>query len=217
VTRVKICGLTETSQALAAASAGADFLGLVFATSRRQVLPRTAAGISLEIHTLKSAPELVGVFVNMPAADVNFIADACRLDRVQLSGDETWEYCRFIKKPVIKVIHIGENSAAEDVIQEIEKGYSLIPQKKLVCMLDTRIADAYGGTGIAFNRELAQKVADRFPVMVAGGLTPENAAQIVREVQPWGVDVSSGVETEGSKDIVKIREFVKAVKVKGKD
>jgi phosphoribosylanthranilate isomerase len=212
MTAVKIDGLSEVEHALAAAGAGADFVGLVFAPSQRQVTLEKALEISEAVHSLKDPPEVVGVFVNLAAAEVNRIAGHCRLDRVQLSGDESWEYCRGIEKPVIKVLHIGENQEAGDVAAEIERSYRLSFKNAPVCLLDTQAVDAYGGTGKTFDWELAKEAAERFPIMVAGGLTPENVGQLIAEVNPWGVDVSSGVETDGRKDVLKIERFIRKAK-----
>jgi phosphoribosylanthranilate isomerase len=212
VTKIKICGITAVEHALFAAEAGADLLGLVFAKSKRRISPEKALQIVETFGSRKQCPSIVGVFVNSPAEEVNNIADYCHLDLVQLNGDEDWHYCRQIERPLIKVIHILKNQATEQVMSEIETGYSLSLKHKPLCLLDSMIGDVYGGTGQVFNWQLAAEVSARFPIIVAGGLTPENVAKLVREVNPWGVDVSSGVETDSIKDALKIKKFIKSVR-----
>ena len=211
MTRVKICGIRDENHALAAVEAGADFIGLVFAPSQRQVTPTKACEIASAVKKSSDATKVVGVFVNAPASQVNEIADFCALDCVQLSGDESWEYCREVVEPVIKAIRIGQQSPAE-LYAELSAGGQLLPQQRFIALLDSQVEGKYGGTGESFNWNLAQQVAKRFPVIIAGGLDPKNVARLIERVRPWGVDVSSGVETGGVKDIAKIKAFIEAVR-----
>ena len=212
MTRVKICGITETAHALAAAKAGADFIGLVFAPSRRQVTLETARQVALAVKDSEKPPLVVGVFVNTPAPEVNRIADYCGLDWVQLSGDEPWEYCIGIDRLILKAIRVSRGADAEAILAYLNRGYELLGQDRLTCLLDSFVEGSYGGTGQTFDWRLARQVSQRFPVIVAGGLSPENVEQAIKTVRPWGVDVSSGVETDGVKDVEKIKAFVKAVR-----
>lgn len=211
MTKAKICGITNGEQALAVANAGADFIGLVLASSRRQITPDEAIPLALAIHSLNQHPEVVGVFVNFEFPTVNRIAEAMQLDWVQLSGGESWQYCREIIRPVIKVIHVAGQSSA-DIIASVETGYKMLAGKKFMFLLDTSKKNFYGGTGETFDWGVAREVAARFPVIIAGGLTPENVGSLVEEVHPWGVDVSTGVETNGKKDTTKINAFIQAVR-----
>jgi phosphoribosylanthranilate isomerase len=210
--RVKICGITEIEQALVAAKAGSDYLGLVFAPSRRQVLPEIAVEIANAIRRIKTPASLVGVFVNSPILEVNRMADLLNLDWVQLSGTETWEYCLGIRRPIIKVVHVSSGYSSSDIIRYLKEGYRVRLKDRLIFLLDSYNDGTYGGTGQTFNWQLAREIAAEYPVMIAGGLTPENVGQLISEVQPWGVDVSSGVETSGKKDIQKIKEFIRRAK-----
>ena len=212
MTRVKICGIREKAHALAAIEAGADFIGLVFAPSRRQVTPARAGEIVNAAKSRSDAIDTVGVFVNMPATEVNNIAGSCNLDWVQLSGDESWEYCRKISRPVIKAIRIRQGQSPEQILADLATWAKILTFKKYLYLLDSEVEGRYGGTGTTFDWALARQATKQSPVIIAGGLTPENVAEVIEMVAPWGVDVSSGVETGGVKDIAKIKAFIKAVR-----
>jgi len=225
VTLVKICGLREPAHALAAAEAGADFIGLVFAESRRRVsveqaraiaralgepLLAASGGGAAHVETLlrRKRPLVVGVFADADAEAINRTADAVGLDLVQLSGDEPPDICDKLSRPVLKAVKVKGSTSAEDIIAGLRPG--------AVPLLDTHAEGALGGTGQTFDWSVAAEVARRFPIVLAGGLTPQNVGEAVRRVRPWAVDASSGVETDGVKDVGKIRAFVAAVKETGR-
>jgi len=212
MTRVKICGIKNVAHALAAAEAGADFIGLVFAPSPRQVTPVQAEKISATVKQSGNTTEVVGVFVNTPASEVNKIADSCQLDWVQLSGDESWEYCSKINRPLIKAFRVSLQQSPQEICDILAGGTKILTNQKHVYLLDSSIKGKYGGTGMTFNWNLARQVAEQFPVIIAGGLTPENVGKLVKLAKPWGIDVSTGVETSGVKSVEKIRAFIRAVR-----
>jgi phosphoribosylanthranilate isomerase len=155
---------------------------------------------------------VVGVFVNSHAATVNLIAESCYLDRVQLSGDESWEYCREIARPLIKAVRVKRGQSASEVCAYLAEGTSTLSRQKHDFLLDPEIRGKYGGTSTRLDWNLARQVAGEFPVILAGGLTPENVSPALKKVAPWGVDVSSGVEVGGVKHVARIRAFIKAVR-----
>jgi len=212
VTKIKICGISDTQHILAAAKAGANFIGLVFAPSKRQVSIEQAVKLVKAAHEQRPGPVVVGVFVNSTPDEVNHIAELCQLDWVQLSGDETWHYCQQVERPIIKAIRVSTTRTAKTTLAEIAAGYQLISRQEVVCLLDSQVGDSYGGTGQAFNWQLARDVSAEFPVIVAGGLNAANVGQLVSKVHPWGVDVSTGVESNGRKDPEKITAFIESVR-----
>lgn len=211
MTRVKICGISRAEDALAAAGAGADLIGLVFAPSKRQVDAGRASEIVKAVKGLERPPQTVGVFVNMPAIEVNRTAEGCELDRVQLSGDEPWDYIRDIAMPVIKAVRVKAGQSGRDILAELERGERYM-DGDFICLLDCAVAGSYGGSGQAFDWAVAREAAERYPIIVAGGLSPDNVGEAIRLAAPWGVDVSSGVESHGRKDIGKIQAFIDAVR-----
>lgn len=212
--RVKICGIREPEHALAAAAAGADFIGVILAPSPRQITPEQAKGIVAAVRAAYPGPRpfTVGVFANERPEEVNRVVAFCGLDWVQLSGDEPWEYCRYLEHPVIKALKVKPGDRAQDILGQMGKGYRMIKQSRAMGLVERHVEGAFGGTGEALDWHVAQELAREFPFLLAGGLTPENVGQAVQTVQPWGVDVSSGVETDGQKDPTRIASFIQAAK-----
>lgn len=215
MTIVKICGVTSAGDAVRVAGLGADIIGLVFAHSRRQVDVQQAVDIVRCIKQLPHRPAVAGVFVNEPAQAVNDTAVYCGLDLVQLSGDEGWDYCRALNTPFINVIHVTQAGNLAQVVRDIEAGYQAVHNRPFICMLDCKNDGAYGGGGRSFDWDIAAGACARFPLMVAGGLSPANVRQLIRRAGPAGVDVSTGVESAGRKDMEKVRDFVRSVRLTG--
>ena len=215
MTKVKICGLRDIDDALAAAEAGADFLGIVFEPRSRRYVDLEEARLlvrSFRDRWGKDGPRWVGVFANQPLEEVDHVLTHCDLDMAQLSGSESPEYCRQVKKPVIKVLHVRSDAPADEVLSQVRQGISLYSNEGHMCMLDTYKQGILGGTGQVFDWDVAQTLAREHPLLLAGGLNRDNVAEAVREVRSWGLDVSSGVETDGMKDAAKIADFIEQVR-----
>ena len=207
---IKICGITRLEDGLAALEAGADWLGFIR-------WPRSARYLPLDllidlINNLKSrAPrpfEAVGVYVNAARETIEREASAAGLGRIQLHGDETLGFARALGRPALKALRIrdaGSIRAADDF-----EGLDLL-------------ADAFdpalpGGTGLSYDYALLRELTARRRVLIAGGLTADNVGGVIRALRPWGVDVSSGVESApGVKDPLKVREFINAARQAAKE
>jgi phosphoribosylanthranilate isomerase len=205
MTFVKICGLRTIEHALAAIDAGADMIGLNFAASRRQVSPEQAALIAEAVRATPHARRvsITGLFVNETPEHMLAIARMCRLDALQLSGDEHSEIARRLPGiALLKSIRLDGTPA--------EAGWLDAADVRL--LVDAHVPGSYGGAGVLADWRRAAELARRRLIVLAGGLTPENVGAAIRQVHPWGVDVSSGVETNGVKDVAKIRAFVAAAR-----
>jgi len=201
--KVKICGVTNFEDASAAVDVGADALGFMFyESSPRNVPVKAAADI---IRQLPPFVAKVGVFVNAAEETVRRAIAECGIDTLQFHGDETPEFCRrFLPLKIYKAFRM----------ENLESLRALPGYRTDAWLLDSFVAETLGGTGAKFNWDLAveAKKLGR-PIILAGGLTPENVADAVRKVQPYAVDVSSGVESApGQKDWTKVREFIVAAK-----
>lgn len=216
--RVKICGLQTTAHALAAATAGADLIGLnFFSGSRRFIDSATARTIvaALRAHP-GPRPLIVGLFVNESGATINRVCAEVGLDLVQLSGDESPELAQAIDRPLLKTIRLDGSPAEAAWIGLARQGADSPagPAPSPLLLVDAAVPGAYGGTGARADWGRAAALAQEIPLLLAGGLGPANVAAAIAQVRPWGVDVSSGVETDGVKDEAKIAAFIQAAKAR---
>ncbi|MFI8747709.1 phosphoribosylanthranilate isomerase [Pseudomonas sp. NPDC077186] len=207
VVRSKICGITRIEDALAAVAAGADAIGLVFyAKSPRAVSVEQAAAI---LQTLPPFVTSVGLFVDMPRAELQTLLQRLPLDLLQFHGDESPVDCEGHGRPYIKALRVrpGEDVAAAMAPYAGARGI----------LLDTFVEGVPGGTGATFDWALVPRQAAK-SIILAGGLEADNVAAAIRQVRPYAVDVSGGVEaSKGIKDAGKIRAFVQAVRDAGCD
>ena len=203
--KVKICGMTNLKDVKVAVDGGVDAVGFIFyKKSPRSVTMQAVRKIVLELPPFVDS---VGVFVNETAEQINKIADSCNLDRIQLHGNESPTFCKKIRRRVIKAIRVKD-------IQSLKK-LSDYPVSSF--LLDTFSEDQYGGTGRVFDWNLAYPAKKYGPIILAGGLTPNNVRQAIQRIQPYGVDVCSGVESQpGIKDHKKMQTFLKNVKAERK-
>jgi phosphoribosylanthranilate isomerase len=206
--KVKICGITNLEDAIAAIEAGADLLGFNFyRKSVRYIEPEAARSIVALVRSGASVPQLVGVFVNSPLLEVQSILREADLDLAQLHGDESIEMITELKGRGFKALRPQSTEEAENQA----KTYAVASEPAL--LIDAYRKGEYGGTGQIGDWSIAAKMARHYSILLAGGLTPENVAQAIAEVQPWGVDVASGVESvPGKKDVAKMRMFIAKAK-----
>jgi len=194
---VKICGITRPEDAEAAVEAGAGAIGFIFwPKSPRFIDPHRARAIAAALPPFVTA---VGVFVNQPLAYVNGVASLVALGAVQLHGDETPEYAASVSRPVMKAVSVGRDEAR-------------VWPSRVRLLLDVHDPVARGGTGRTIDWAAAADLAARRELILAGGLTPDNVADAVARVRPFGIDVSSGVErAPGIKDHERLRALFEAV------
>ena len=209
--RVKICGIGTPADACAAAEAGADFIGMVFVPERRRrITPGDARDIVDAVRgTDGPHPRMVGLFADQPLDEVNDIVAHCGLEAVQLCGRETVDYAATLDCQVIKVVHVPASYRAPDDVPELAGRVQEYADAGCLVTLDRLVEGIQGGTGQSFNLDVAASMSSRgVSFLLAGGLTPANVGRAISIVRPWGVDVSSGVETLGRKDRRKIRRFI---------
>ncbi|MCE2500320.1 MAG: phosphoribosylanthranilate isomerase [Dehalococcoidia bacterium] len=196
-TTIKICGVRHSENALVAAEAGADYIGIVFVPGRRRRIEPSAARLIIDRLSAigPEAPSSVGLFGDQPLAEVLDTIAVAGLDVVQLCGEESVEYCRAVgdHARVIKVLHVKNDAPIAEMGNLIDT-YAAVG---CTVTLDSQVAGLHGGTGESFDWSIAAQLASSGrSFMLAGGLTPDNVSEAISVVKPWGVDVSSGVGTK---------------------
>jgi phosphoribosylanthranilate isomerase len=203
MTKIKICGIKTLKDALAAIQAGADYLGFNFYPKSVRFIEKSAcAEITSVLKREHPQIKLVGVFVNSSVEEIKDILQTCDLNLAQLHGDETPEIFAHLAPDAFRAFR---------GIPESNAGYERSDAPFM--LIDAAVKGVYGGSGVTADWAAAAKLAKKYPLLLAGGLTPENVAEAVRQVQPWGVDVASGVESApGEKDAGKMSAFIQAVR-----
>jgi phosphoribosylanthranilate isomerase len=201
-TKVKFCGITSLEDARFTAGALVDYMGFVFfEESPRAITPAKAGAIINWVEGLSC----VGVFVNQPLDDVNMISRQTGVDLVQLHGEETPGYCSLIDKPVIKAIRVDRDTSPESLQEEVNPYLAYVDY----LLFDTKVDEQWGGTGQSFDWNILNEVSKQLPFFLAGGLNADNIQSACKQVNPFAVDVSSGIENEpGVKSFDKIESFM---------
>lgn len=219
MTVVKICGMRELSHMIAAAEAGADMLGLNFLPRvRRYIEPDAAKELANSFREEGHTLPIVGLFADQPVEEVNEVAARVGLDMVQLCGDEPIGYWSKVTVPILKVVHVPSvpkdgDTSRNDIVKDVHFRLQEIDKSGHIAVLDRQSDKQPGGLGETFDWSIAREMADRgHRFLLAGGLTPENVGEAIDSTQPYGVDVSSGVETDGAKNIAKIQAFIAAAR-----
>ena len=202
MTKIKICGIKTVTDALAAMEAGADLIGFNFYPKSPRYIEVGRCRDIMAVMRRYGHIQYVGVFVNATIGEVSATMDTCGLSLAQLHGDETPEMLNKLG---------GKAYKAFRGLPEGLNGFTR--QKAPAFLLDASVKGLYGGSGITADWSAASELAKKYPLLLAGGLNPENVAEAVWQVRPWGVDVASGVESEpGKKDMAKMSAFINAVR-----
>lgn len=202
--KIKICGVTDINTAKKVCEYGADYIGFVFAKSKRQITVEKAKDISLQIG---SSIKKVGVFVDEKPEEIIKIANYCELDYIQLHGSETLEGYSCKQKIIRSIsVDINEDSDLAENFEGLMGSYDHI-------LFDTKVGKVEGGSGISFNWDKLDEInLKNQKYFLAGGININNVEEAIKIINPYAIDVSSGVETNGEKDIVKIREFIELIR-----
>lgn len=221
MTKIKICGITNLSDAIAAAEAGAELLGFNFyPKSPRYITPAACREVTSVLRQKYPRLTLVGVFVNSSVAEIRAILANCHLHLAQLHGDETPDMLPELGNSAFKAIRLSAPQSNQSPAHSLDPFTSIYPflqsapasATQPALLVDAAVQGMYGGSGMVTDWSAAAELSKQIPLLLAGGLTPENVAAAVRQVHPWGVDVASGVEiSPGKKDPVRMKKFIDAV------
>lgn len=206
-TRIKICGVTDPGVAQTAVAAGADAIGLIFHPPSACCLELEQAAAICRAPGVGPFVSTVAVLVNPSAERVTAIIERVNPSHLQFHGDEPADFCAGFGKPYIKALRVADDADADGAHHSDWAERAARYPSAHGILLDTHVHNAYGGTGATFDWRLARNGGNDKPLILAGGLTPENVAEAVALVAPYAVDVRSGVETDGRKDAEKIRRF----------
>lgn len=202
MTKIKICGIKTVTDALAAMDAGADLIGFNFYPKSPRYIDVGRCRDIMSVMRKCGHITYVGVFVNASVEEVRATLETCGLSLAQLHGDETIETLNALDGKAFKAFR-GVPEKLNGFAREVAPAF----------LLDASVKGVYGGSGVTADWSAAAELARKYPLLLAGGLTPENVAEAVGRVKPWGVDVASGVEsTPGEKDAGKMKAFVQAVR-----
>ncbi len=203
--RVKICGITSPEHALVAAASGADYLGFIFAPSKRRVTPEQAKALVGTVRDAGYLTPIIGLFVNETTAQMVQTVHDVGIDIIQLHGNEPFELLDALPiMPIWRALHL--QGAAH------ESAWLQHTNNHVTMLVDAYVPDSYGGTGVRADWEAAAKLAAQRDIVLAGGLNPSNVREAIKTVKPWCVDVSSGVERAGYKDNGLITAFIDLAK-----
>ena len=209
MTKIKICGIKTVDDALAAMDAGADMLGFNFYPKSPRYIDVGQCRDIMYVMRRYGHIKYVGVFVNSSVEEIHAIMDTCGLSFAQLHGDETPEFMNALQEKSFKAFRgIPDAEQINDFTRDGAPAF----------LVDASVTGVYGGSGVTADWDGAAKLAKKYPLLLAGGLNPENVAEAVGRVKPWGVDVASGVESApGKKDASKMKAFVRAVREASRD
>ena len=207
MTKIKICGIKNVNDALAAMDAGADLIGFNFYPKSPRYVEVGMCRNIMSVMRTYGRVQCVGVFVNAPIGEIHATMETLGLSLAQLHGDETPE--------IMNALHGKAFKAFRGIPEQVD-GFARQDAPSL--LVDASVKGAYGGTGVTADWNRAAELAKKYPLLLAGGLSPENVAQAVRQVKPWGVDVASGVESApGKKEPSRMKAFVRAVQSESRD